>query len=304
MNDILTVITQNILPLFLVAGLGFFVQRWRPANKQVVSNVVLNCFSPCLVFASLVNSQLPANELADMALFTIINILLMAGLGLAVAGLLRLSRQDTAVLLLLIMFVNGGNYGLMLNQLRYGDQGLSRAVVYYLTSTMTLYTLGIFIASAGQLTLPNALRRLLTFPAFYAAVIAFVVYNWHIPVPAPLMRGIEIAGNGAIPLMLVLLGMQIADTTGKAFFSRLTVPVLLLRLIAAPLLAVLVASLIGLSGINRSVSIIQASMPSAVFVIILATEFELSPTAVSGIVVVSTLLSPFTIAPIITLLGL
>lgn len=304
MNDILTVITQNILPLFLVAGLGFLVQRWRPANKQVVSNVVLNCFSPCLVFASLVNSQLPANELADMALFTIINILLMAGLGLAVAGLLRLSRQDTAVLLLLIMFVNGGNYGLMLNQLRYGDQGLSRAVVYYLTSTMTLYTLGIFIASAGQLTLPNALRRLLTFPAFYAAVIAFVVYNWHIPVPAPLMRGIEIAGNGAIPLMLVLLGMQIADTTGKAFFSRLTVPVLLLRLIAAPLLAVLVASLIGLSGINRSVSIIQASMPSAVFVIILATEFELSPTAVSGIVVVSTLLSPFTIAPIITLLGL
>lgn len=304
MNDILTVITQNILPLFLVAGLGFLVQRWRPANKQVVSNVVLNCFSPCLVFASLVNSQLPANELADMALFTIINILLMAGLGLAVAGLLRLSRQDTAVLLLLIMFVNGGNYGLMLNQLRYGDQGLSRAVVYYLTSTMTLYTLGIFIASAGQLTLPNALRRLLTFPAFYAAVIAFVVYNWHIPVPAPLMRGIEIAGNGAIPLMLVLLGMQIADTTGKAFFSRLTVPVLLLRLIAAPLLAVLVASLIGLSGINRSVSIIQASMPSAVFVIILATEFELSPTAVSGVVVVSTLLSPFTIAPIITLLGL
>lgn len=287
-----------------MAGLGFFVQRWRPANKQVVSNIVLNCFSPCLVFASLVNSQLPANELADMALFTIANVLGMGLIGFLVAKLLRFSRPDTVVLMLLIMFVNGGNYGLMLNQLRYGDDGLARAVVYYLTSTMTLYTLGIFIASAGQLTLQQALRRLFTFPAFYAAVLAFVVYNWHLPVPAPLMRGIEIAGNGAVPLMLVLLGMQIADTNGRAFFSHLTVPAVGLRLLLAPLLAVPVAAVVGLEGLNRSVSIIQASMPSAVFVIILATEFKLSPTAVSGIVVLSTLLSPFTIAPMISLLGL
>jgi predicted permease len=45
-------------------------------------------------------------------------------------------------------------------------------------------------------------------------------------------------------------------------------------------------------------------MPPAVFTIILATEFELEPTAVTSIVMVSTLLSPLTIATTITLLGL
>ncbi|MCZ7672099.1 MAG: hypothetical protein M5U34_35735 [Chloroflexi bacterium] len=50
--------------------------------------------------------------------------------------------------------------------------------------------------------------------------------------------------------------------------------------------------------------IIEASMPTAVITIILATEFDLQPTAVTSIVIASTLLSPLTISLAIALLGL
>ncbi|HIP72585.1 MAG TPA: AEC family transporter [Anaerolineae bacterium] len=303
MNNIVFVLTQNILPIFIVASFGFALQRWIGIDKKSLSSVVMNVLSPALVFVSLVNSQVPTGELAHLALFAILNILLMGVIGVIVARLLRLSRVDMVALLIVIMFVNGGNYGLTLNQLRYGDNGLARAVAYYTTSTVLLYTLGIFIASMGKMTWRQSLRRLMRFPAVYAAVLAIVVYNFGLTVPAPFMRGIEIAGAGAIPVMLLVLGAQLADLRGVTD-ERLTLTAVPLRLLVGPLVGVLVAAFLGLTGLGRSTSIIEASMPPAVFTIILATEFELKPPVVTGVVVIATLLSPFTIATVITVLGL
>ena len=303
MNNIVFVLTQNILPIFIVASFGFALQRWIGIDRKSLSSVVMNVLSPALVFTSLVNSQVPTGELANLALFAVLNILLMGAISLVVARLLRLSRVDMVALLIVIMFVNGGNYGLTLNKLRYGDEGLARAVAYYTTSTVLLYTLGIFIASMGKMTWQQSLRRLARFPAVYAAVLAIVIYNFGLTVPGPLMRGIEIAGAGAIPVMLLVLGAQLADLRGVTDV-RLTLTAVPLRLLIGPLVGVLVAALLGLTGLGRSTSIIEASMPPAVFSIILATEFELKPPVVTGIVVIATLLSPFTIATVITVLGL
>jgi len=302
-TDIIFVLTQNILPIFIVAAFGFALQRWIGVEKRPLSTIVLNVLSPCLVFSSLVGSQLPGEELLSLALFTALAILLMSGVAYLSARVLRLGRTETIALMVVTMFVNGGNYGLTLNQLRYGDPGLARAVVYYTTSTVMLYTIGIFISSMGEMPWREALHRLLRFPAVYAAVSAVVVYSFNIPLPVPLLRGIEVAGAGAIPVMLLVLGMQLADLKTIASL-RLALPAIGLRLLIGPLIGVLVATLLGLSGLGRSTSIIEASMPPAVFTIILATEFELEPTAVTSIVMASTLLSPLTIATTITLLGL
>ncbi len=303
MTEIVFVLTQNILPIFIVASFGFALQRWSGVEKRTLSSIVLNVLSPALVFSSLVGSRLPGEELVSLASFTVLVVLLMGVVAYVSARVLRLSRSQTIALMVVTMFVNGGNYGMTLNQLRYGDPGLARAVVYYTTSTVMLYTIGIFISSMGEMPWREALRRLLHFPAVYAAVLAVVVYSFNITLPAPLLRGIEVAGAGAIPVMLLVLGMQLADLKTVASL-RLALPAIGLRLVIGPLVGLLVATLLGLSGLGRSTSIIESSMPPAVFTIILATEFELEPTAVTSIVMVSTLLSPLTIATTITVLGL
>lgn len=303
MADIVFVLTQNILPIFIVASFGYALQRWIGVEKRPLSTIVLNVLSPCLVFASLVGSQLAGEELIRIALFTVMAVLLMGGVAYVSARLLRLGRVETIALMIVTMFVNGGNYGLTLNQLRYGDPGLARAVIYFTTSTVMLYTIGIFLSSMGEMPWREALRRLLRFPAVYAAVSAIIIYSFDIQIPAPLLRGIEVAGAGAIPVMLLVLGMQLADLK-KVASLRLAIPAIGLRLLVGPLIGLLLATLLGLTGLGRSTSIIEASMPPAVFTIILATEFDLEPSAVTSIVLLSTLLSPFTIATTITLLGL
>lgn len=303
MKALLEVFAANILPIFLVAAAGFGLRRRLGIDKKALSSLVFYIFSPALVFSSLVNSRLPVDELFQLAIFAAVVILLMGLVGLVFGRLLRLDRKDTIALVIVLMFVNGGNYGLTLNGLLFGVEGVSRAVVYFTVSTMILFTVGIFAASMGQTGWQGSLSRLIRLPAFYAVILALAVYLLAIPVPAPLMRAVEIAGAGAIPVMIVVLGMQIADI-GSLDGVRLAIPASLLRLLVGPVIAVIVAGWIGLQGLSRSTAIIEASMPTAVITTILATEFNVRPRLVTSTVVISTLLSAITLPLIITILEL
>jgi predicted permease len=303
MSGILEVLVQNILPIFLVASLGYWLRRSYKLDPKPLATVVFNGFSPALVFSSLVSTQLPLEELGRLAAFAVVTILALGVVGILSGRLLGFNRKEIVVLALVVMFANSGNYGLTLNQLRYGNAGLSRAVVFYTVSSILIYTLGVFLVSMGRMNWWAALTRLARVPAVYAVVLAVVVYTAQIPIPAPLMRAVDLAAAGAIPAMIVVLGMNMARLQSLPSL-RLTLPAVSLRLIGGALVAALVASLVGLSGLGRSISIIEASTPTAVLTTVLATEFDVEPAAVTSVVVLSTVASPITLALVITLLKL
>jgi predicted permease len=97
--------------------------------------------------------------------------------------------------------------------------------------------------------------------------------------------------------------MQIADLKSITRV-RLAIPASMIRLVIGPVVAVLVAGFMGLQGLSRATSIIEASMPTAVITTILATEFDVRPGLVTSTVVLSTLLSAITLPLVITLLSL
>lgn len=303
MSDFIDVFIQNVLPIFIVAAMGYALRARRKVDIRSVSRVSFYIFSPALVFSSLVNTSLSGDELIDLAIFAAVVILLMGIVALGFSLIMRLPRPETTAMLLVVMFVNGGNYGLTLNELRYGQAGLDRAIVYFIVSSMLVFTLGVFVASLGKANWRQSLKRLLTLPSFLAVVLAILVYVLSIAIPEPVMRGVGLAGTAAIPSMLIVLGMQLADLKDLGRI-RLAVPASLIRLLLAPIIAVIVASWIGLQGLNRSTAIIEASMPTAVINTILATEFEVRPGLVTSTVVLSTLLSAITLPLVITILGL
>ena len=287
----------------LVAAAGFVLRRRLGLSTRALSSVTFYALSPALAFASLVNNQLDSGEFIQIAGFAVITSAAMGVVGLLLGLLLRLSRTGIVAMILVLMFVNAGNYGLTVNELRYGEEGLVRAVVFFVMSTIMLFTFGVFISSMGRATVRESLIRLVKLPAIYAVVLAIIVYAFNLTVPAPMMRGIEIMGAGAIPVMLIVLGMQIADVDSIEGVW-LSVPASFARLLIGPIVAVLVAGLMGLTGLTRSVSIIEASMPTAVFATILATQFNVRPRLVTSTVAISTLLSAITLPLVITVLEL
>jgi predicted permease len=306
LSNILGILSHDILPLFIVIGLGFvFGRRFKP-DVQVLSRITFYVFGPSLVFSSLARSDLAGAEMIQIAVFTVGVTLVMGLLGWLAARLLRLDARATAGLVLVCMFVNGGNYGLGVNQRAFGDDGLARAVIYFATSTLLVYTLGVSIAAGSDGSgWRSAVRRMLAVPPVYAALGAVLVRALAIdmtqPVLEPILAGVDIAGQAAIPVMLTILGMQLAQTSIAQHLS-LALAASGLRLVAAPAIAWIAAALIGLTGLARQTSIVEASMPAAVINIILATEYRTAPAFVTSAVLISTLISPFTLTLILALL--
>lgn len=303
MSTMLTVFFDNILPIFLVAGMGFAFRRLAKIEVKPIARLTFYIFSPCLVFNSLVSSEIALAEVGRLVLFAMSSISTMAVLGFLVSRILRLSRVHTILLVIAVMAPNAGNYGLSLNQLRYGDEGLALALPYFFAQAILIYTVGVFIASLGKASWRDSIRGMTRLPVIYAILSALFVFALDIQLPSALSSGISIASRGAIPVMLIVLGMQMANVT-EFTDLKIALPAVFMRLVVGTLVAFVLASLFGLKGIGFNTSILQASMPTAVATTILATEYDILPKAMTTIVFISTILSPITIALTILLLGL
>jgi predicted permease len=301
LNLLLSIFADDILPIFAIAGVGFLLARHFDTSVKTVSKVSFNALSPCLVFDQLVTSKITGAEFGRIALFCV---LLAAAMGLAarLAALpLRLDRQTLSSFLLVVMFSNSGNYALPVVLFAFGREALQYASVYFVTSAILVYTFGVFLAASGRHSIRRALMGVLHVPAIYAVVAAAVVLLTHTALPLAVMRPIGMLSDAALPIMLLVMGMQLERAVMPTQPTAVAVAVAL-SLVASPLVGVGLAVLLGLSGPARQAAILLASMPAAVVTTVLALEFSLDPNFATSVVFVSTVLSPFSLVLIIAYL--
>lgn len=306
MNNLLPMLlplfSTNLLPILLCAAAGFVVTKFIDLQPKTVSRVIFYLFSPCLVFQLLASSELERAAVMQTVGYAVVASLLVGVLTLILARLFKLDRKTTVALLLGTVFVNAGNYGLSLNGFTYGDEALAYASIYFVTTGTLTYTLGVAIASMGKASLKQSLINLLKFPTLYAVLVGILFNNTGWQLPISIERAVSTLADGAIPAMLVMVGMQLASAKLEGRISTLSLATGI-RLIAAPLIAYGMSFLFALEGPALQAGITQSSMPTAVMTIVLATEFDVRPAFVSTIVAITTVLSPLTLTPIIALLG-
>jgi len=297
------VFINNLLPVLLCAATGFVLGRTLRPDIKTASRLAFYIFSPCLVFESLAHVEIAGGEFGKLALFTFAVSLVIGLLSFAVGKALGGEKQLVASLVVASMLVNSGNYGLAATKFAFGESALARAMVCFVFSTVITYTAGVLIASMGKFPVWLAFRKLLVVPAFYGLIAGALVRHSDLHVPLFLDRSISMLGDASIPLMLVILGLQIADARigpkGKMKFIGIAV---LLQMIMTPLVALAMAHAIGITGLARQAAVLQASMPAAVVTTVLAVEYELDTTLISGTVALTTLLSPLTLTPLIAYL--
>ena len=293
---------NNILPIILLSGAGFALGKLLHIDSRSLGRVVFYVFSPILIFDLLVQNQLKMSEAVVVIAFAFSFILLMGAVTLLLGYFLKLERPALISILITTMFANTGNYGLPLVSFAFGEQALSYAGIYFVTTTCMFYTLGVLFASLGHMNFKEAALGLFKVPTMYAVLLAIVVNVWGISIPVPINRAIVLAAGGSIPLMLILLGLQLTHLELSSNLRALQLSVSL-RLLIAPLAALLFAALFGLEGFTRQGSVIQASMPSMVSATVLATEYDLDSKLITAVVFISTLLSPLTLTPLLVFLG-
>lgn len=293
---------NNILPILLLGGAGFALGKLLDINARSLGRVVFYIFSPVLLFDLLLQNRLKIDEAIGVILLTVCVVLSMGILTFLLGTLFKLDRPTLTSILITTMFANTGNYGLPLVSFAFGEQALSYAGIYFATTTLLFYTLGVLIASLGHMNLKEAALGLFKIPTLYAVILALLINAFGLQLPGPVERAVDLAAGGTIPLMLILLGVELTrvQLSGSVRAMQLSVS---LRLLIAPLIAMLLTGLLGIGGPARQGSVTQASMPSMVSATVLATEYQLDSKLVTAVIFISTLLSPLTLTPLLVFLG-
>ncbi len=301
MVNLLSIFWNNLLPIFLLAAIGFFIGRWQGIEPRSLSQIVFYIFSPALIFNLLSHSEIDPRMILriGMIVFSLAGILAL--LAYLLGKSLKLERKLLAAVILTAMLPNAGNFGLSLNLFAFGDDALTYASIYFSFSVIATFTLGVIIASLGSVSMKNSLLSLLKVPSLYAVIIAFIFLAYNLQFPAPIDRSIRLLSDATVPAMLILLGLQIQNLSRNFHIKALTLSTAL-KLIISPLIGFGLASLMSLHGAAFNAVVLETAMPSAVTCTVLATEYDVEPTFVASVVFYTTILSPLTVTPILALL--
>jgi len=308
------VITEVILPIFSIIALGFLLKRFGGVQPKPFSRTQLYILSPALVFSAMAR--------ADGMTFTVLKIFLyiallsgvILGAAQGIAYLMRGTREDRQAMSLAAVFMNSGFYGIPVCMLAFGDIGFVYATAYVVASATLQSTLGIFIASAGRRRVPEALFTVVKVPLIWAIVVARLAAHFDALPPEPFMKMINMLGQSAIPLGLLLLGMQLEGVVydllnRKALEGARPAPGMsyvrggliaaALRIVGGFFVALAVVRLFDFEPTLEKVIIVESSMPTAVNAVVYATEFRCGPKLVAVGILAATLGSMATITLIL-----
>jgi len=284
-----------IAPILICAGLGYaWARKGLAYPVEFVTRIVMYIGAPSLIVSSFSKSGLEVSRMAEIAGAAFVILMVMLVIGLVIIRVLRL---QITTFLPSLLFGNIGNMGLPLCLFAFGDTGLALGLTVFLVVFSLQMSLGIvLVAGRGNLT------SLLKQPVLWATVIAVVLVSNGLSLPAWLSNTTSLLGGFTIPLMLITLGVSLADLKVIEWKHSLLFSVL--RVAGGFGLGVLVAKLFGLEGVERGVLILQSSMPVAVFNYLLAMRYQREPGEVAAMVLLSTLLAflllPFIVSFVLT----
>ena len=294
----LDVLAEVILPVLAVAVVGGWVCRRLGIGAQPVSSLAFFLFSPALVYSSMSTIELGGSDTLRIAAVTAGGAAITTVLALAVAAALGHDAETRAAIAVTAGMPNAGNLGLPVSLLAFGAQGLQVAIVVFVTSSFIVNSLGVGVVARARGSARRIAADLLRVPALWAAVAGFAVNTLDLDLPAVIATGSETLGEAAVPVMLVVLGLQLRlDTSLEGLGSVATSVVI--RLVGGPIAAYVLASALGLEEVTRDTLVVLGGMPAAVYTTILATQFRVRPPLVTRTVVVGTLASVATLTVLI-----
>jgi predicted permease len=136
----------------------------------------------------------------------------------------------------------------------------------------------------------------LKLPLIWAMVFGLLLRLFGRELPFKLDRGLYLIAQAAVPIALLLLGMQIAHSSWQ--FSPYEFGASFMRLVVGSLVAFFSGKILGLTGLDLQVLVLQSSMPAAVNSFLMVTEFGGDAPRTARVVVASTLLG-FVTLPVV-----
>lgn len=307
---------ESIVPIIALIVLGYFLQvkDWFHNDfGNDLSKLIMNVAMPVSIFVSVLK-YLTLEKLMSLSGGLIYTFVAFA-LGYIVAFLsvkvlnVAPGRRGTVI----NTFVNANTIfiGLPLNIALFGDNALAYFLIYYITNTISTWTLGVFLMTSdskdGKKKQGSKFnwKKLLPAPLLgFIVSVVFLVIN--IPLPSYVSNTLSYIGGLTTPLSLIYIGIVLAKAGIKTIhFDKDSILALVGRFILSPLLMFLVLKLMApqMATAEYQTFMIQSATPALAVLPILANQGDGDVEFSTNIVTLSTILFVIVIPIIQTIIG-
>ncbi|WP_243292258.1 AEC family transporter [Bacillus sp. FJAT-47783] len=293
---------EVVVPVFFIFFIGFIIQRWKRLDLKAVSTVSIYVLSPALVFSTFYRAHFNI-EYVQMVVFSMLFLVTFIFLSKIYCLWRGHTRTMESGLILATAFMNAGNYGAPIILFAFGEEGFYYAVSFMVIQSVVMNVFGVYYAFRGQAGARQAFQKVLQMPATYAVITAILCQFLPWELPNNVMMPVDLIADAAIPVAMLLLGMQLAELKlGKVDKLDVTFASMS-RLFLSPIIAYVFLSFLKTNELLEAVLIILVSMPTAVTTTMYAVQFNAKPILVSSITFVTTLMSIGSITILLALLS-
>ncbi|WP_058368659.1 AEC family transporter [Psychrobacter sp. ENNN9_III] len=296
-----------VLPNLALMGLGFFMQRRGEASQTFIdqsSNFVFNYCLPCLLFFSVVDSEVDYGKQITLIVAGIL-VTFILFIGAEIYAKRFVSRPaDQGVFVQGIFRSNMAIIGLATVANAYGERGLSVGAVYMGVVTILFNILAVITLSRVSKSMDDTwasrstmiIKKLFTNPLIIALLAAFAYKALMLP---PLTGVIHTTGDllaaVALPLALICAGASI-DLKSMLHPSGLSMQASIGRIVVAPVVAITVGLGFGLTGVHMGVLFLMAASPTAAASYVMAKAMGGNDVLAANILAFTTVVGMFGMA--------
>lgn len=303
MTVFLDIFLSVCLPILVLAGCGWGMDRIFNLDLKTLVKLNIYLFVPAFILTKLSSSNLE-NEIGLAVVgFTIAVILAMGAISWIVSAATGIAPAQRYSMKLSTMIYNCGNWGIPLMILAFGEMGGVIQVFVLATMNVTSFSLGIFLANAGNEEKKGWLLPILKQPSPWAVVLALTLRQFGNPLEDVTFVWVPLSylADALIAFALITLGIQLSKTKPPGVRGPLG-HALLIRLIGGPAVAVLFTWWFGFEGPIAAILILGAAAPTAVNTALIAHEFNADSRFAAAAVFYSTLAASLVVTALLAVL--
>ena len=295
----------TILSIILMIGIGYALKRIDFLSEKDINplnKIVMNILLPCMIFSALYSSDLSLIPKLGILPFVILISSFVTGL-VSFLILKKLGYDDKKLwtVLVTVMIANTAFMGYPVNLGIFGHEGFLRAIFCDIATMCIFLILSFVLVIKFGGTVKKAIRKIALFPPLWAIVFGLGLNILNVPIGPVLNNTVNYLGNGAIPLIMISLGLSI-DLAGLSRSKSMVAFTSIMKLLFFPAIAFIVVLFLGLSDLQYTVAIVEAAMPSGMLSLILAITYNLDYQLTSDCILINTVISLITLPVIIMIL--
>ncbi len=288
--ELLIIFSDSVLPIFIIVAIAFVYNRLMKPDILQITTLTVTVFAPVFVFTELVKSRVTTEMLYKPVLFMLLLTAVLITIAHLIAKLLKADENERVAVILACSMINVGNFGLPLIHFTFGEDAALYSVLYFVAFTISLGTAAVYFCSREK-NVVGILKDIGKIPIFHGLFLALIVTEFSFEVPGVLQKSLTLMGQATIPLMIFILGLQLSAITFKPGYLKFITPSVIVRLAVSPLIAFFLLKWIGITGVEKSVAMIQTSTPAALLPLMYAIRFKRSPDLLAVIIVATTVFS-------------